>query len=75
MLRILDVTLQTRSTTHTGVRRFGVRGLNVQNLVQKSVTKKRRIRLYDSSFSEIRRILEWQFLKRGKLVLTVPAYS
>jgi len=31
--------------------------LNVQGLIQKGVTKKRRLRLYDSSFSEIRRVL------------------
>ena len=43
--------------------------LNVQGLIQKGVTKKRRLRLHDSSFSEIRRILEWEFAKRGKLVL------
>jgi Transposase and inactivated derivatives len=49
--------------------------LDVRNLVQKSVTKRRRMRLYDSSFSELRRILEWEFLKRGKQVLPVPAYN
>jgi transposase, IS605 OrfB family, central region len=48
--------------------------LNVQDLVQNG-TKKRRMRLYDSSFSELRRILEWQFVKRGKQVLPVPAYN
>ncbi|PSO02015.1 hypothetical protein B9Q04_11695 [Candidatus Marsarchaeota G2 archaeon BE_D] len=31
--------------------------LDVRGLVQKGVTKKRRMRLYDSSFSELRRIL------------------
>ncbi|PSN86292.1 hypothetical protein B9Q02_03085 [Candidatus Marsarchaeota G1 archaeon BE_D] len=31
--------------------------------------------MYDSSFSEIRRILEWGFVKRGNLVLPVPAYN
>jgi len=49
--------------------------LNAQGLIQKGVTKKRRLRLYDSSFSEIRRILEWEFLKRGKTVLAVSAYN
>jgi putative transposase len=49
--------------------------LNVQGLVQKGETKKRRLRLYDSSFSELRRILEWEFVKRGKLVLPVPAFN
>jgi putative transposase len=49
--------------------------LNVEGLVQKGETKKRRLRLHDSSFSELRRILEWEFLKRGKLVLPVPAYN
>jgi len=49
--------------------------LNVEGLVQKGETKKRRMRLYDSSFSELKRILEWQFLKRGKLALTVPSYN
>jgi putative transposase len=49
--------------------------LNVQGLIQKGVTKKRRLRLHDSSFSEIRRILEWEFVKRGKLALPVPSYN
>ena len=49
--------------------------LNVQSLIQKGETKKRRMRLYDSSFSELRRILEWEFLKRGKTVLAVSAYN
>ena len=50
--------------------------LDVQDLIQKSENKKRRrLRLYDSSFSELRAVLEWQFLKRGKLVLPVPAYN
>jgi putative transposase len=50
--------------------------LNVEGLVQKGETKKRRrLRLHDSSFSELKRILEWQFLKRGKLALTVPSYN
>jgi putative transposase len=49
--------------------------LNVQGLIQKGETRKRRLRLYDSSFSEIRRILEWEFVKRGKLALPVPSYN
>jgi len=49
--------------------------LDVQGLIQKGVTRTRRMRLYDSSFSEIRALLEWQFVKRGKLVLPVPAYN
>jgi putative transposase len=49
--------------------------LDVQGLIQKGETWKRRLRLYDSSFSELRRILEWEFVKRGKLVLPVPAYN
>jgi len=49
--------------------------LNVQGLIQKGVTKSRRLRLYDSSFSELRAVLEWEFLKRGKLVLPVPAFN
>jgi Transposase and inactivated derivatives len=50
--------------------------LNVQDLIQKSENKKRRrLRLYDFSFSEIRAVLEWEFRKRGKLVLPVPAYN
>jgi len=48
--------------------------LNVQDLIQNG-TKKRRLRLYDSSFSELRAVLEWQFRKRGKLVLPVPSYN
>ena len=49
--------------------------LNTQGLIQKGVTKRRRLRLHDSAFSELRRILEWQFLKRGKTVLAVSAYN
>jgi len=49
--------------------------LNVRGLVQKGETGKRRLRLYDSSFSELRAVLEWEFRKRGKLVLPVPAYD
>ena len=49
--------------------------LDVRNLVQKGETKKRRLRLHDSSFSELRAVLEWGFRKRGKLVLPVPAYN
>ena len=49
--------------------------LNVQGLIQRGVTRTRRMRLYDSSFSEIRTLLEWEFRKRGKLVLPVPAYN
>ena len=49
--------------------------LNTQGLIQKGVTKRRRLRLHDSAFSEIRRILEWQFVKRGKTVLAVSAYN
>jgi len=33
------------------------------------------MRLYDSSFSELRAVLEWEFRKREKLVLPVPAYN
>jgi len=49
--------------------------LDVQGLIQKGVTRTRRMRLYDSSFSEIRTLLEWEFRKRGKLVSPVPAYN
>jgi putative transposase len=49
--------------------------LNVQDLIQRGETKKRRMRLYDSSFSELRVMLEWQFRKRGKLVLPVLAFN
>ena len=49
--------------------------LDVRNLVQKGETKKRRLRLHDSSFSELRAVLEWEFRKRGKLVLPVPAFN
>jgi len=49
--------------------------LNTQGLIQKGVTKRRRLRLHDSAFSEIRRILEWEFVKRGKTVLAVSAYN
>ena len=49
--------------------------LNVQGLIQKGVTRTRRMRLYDSSFSELRAVLEWEFRKREKLVLPVPAYN
>ena len=49
--------------------------LNVQGLIQRGVTGKRRMRLYDSSFSELRAVLEWEFRKREKLVLPVPSYN
>jgi len=49
--------------------------LNIEGLIQKGETKKRRLRLYDSTFSELRRILEWGFRKLGKTVLAVPAYN
>jgi putative transposase len=49
--------------------------LNVQGLIQRGETKKRRMRLYDSSFSELRAVLEWEFVKRGKLVLPVSAFN
>ena len=49
--------------------------LNTQGLIQKGVTRTRRMRLYDSSFSELRAVLEWEFRKREKLVLPVPAYN
>jgi putative transposase len=50
--------------------------LGVRNLVQKGETKKRRrLRLHDSSFSELRAVLEWEFRKRGKQVLPVPSYN
>ncbi|PSN96597.1 hypothetical protein B9Q06_00105 [Candidatus Marsarchaeota G2 archaeon ECH_B_2] len=49
--------------------------LDAQGLIQRGETKKRRMRFYDSSISELRRILEWEFQKRGKIVLAVPAYN
>jgi len=49
--------------------------LNVEGLIGKGETKKRRLRLHDCAFSELRGILEWQFQKRGKTVLAVPAYN
>jgi len=49
--------------------------LNVQGLIQKGVTRTRRMRLYDSSFSELRRCMEWVFQKQGKTVLAVSAYN
>jgi len=48
--------------------------LNVKGLIQNG-TKKRRLRLHDSSFSELRAVLEWEFRKRGKLVSPVPSYN
>ncbi|PSN83807.1 hypothetical protein B9Q11_01055 [Candidatus Marsarchaeota G2 archaeon ECH_B_SAG-F08] len=47
--------------------------LNVQDLIQSGTNKRRR--LYDSSFSELRAVLEWQFFKRGKTVLALPAHN
>jgi len=49
--------------------------LNVQDLIRNGTKKRRRLRLYDSSFSELRAVLEWEFRKREKLVLPVPAYN
>ena len=48
--------------------------LNIKGLIQ-SGTRKRRLRLYDSSFSELRAVLEWQFAKLGKTVLAVSSYN
>ena len=48
--------------------------LNVEGLIRNG-TKKRRLRLHDSSFSELRAVLEWEFRKREKLVLPVPSYN
>jgi len=49
--------------------------LDTEGLIQKGVTRTRRMRLYDSSFSELRRCLEWVFQKQGKTVLAVSAYN
>jgi len=49
--------------------------LNVVGLIQRGETRKRRMRLYDSAFSELRRILGWQFQRHGKTVLAVPSYN
>lgn len=49
--------------------------LNVVSLIRKGETRKRRMRLHDSAFSELRRVLEWEFVKQGKTVLFVPAYN
>ncbi len=49
--------------------------LDVEGLIQKGETGMRRLRLHDSAFSELRRILEWQFRKQGRGVLAVPAYN
>ena len=49
--------------------------LDVQGLIQRGVTRTRRMRLHDSSFSELRRCMEWVFQKRGKTVLAVSAYN
>ena len=48
--------------------------LNIKGLIQ-SGTRKRRLRLHDSSFSELRAVLEWQFAKLGKTVLAVSSYN
>jgi len=47
--------------------------LDTEGLIQKGVTRTRRMRLYDSSFSELRRCLEWVFQKQAKTVLAVSA--
>lgn len=47
--------------------------LDVEGLVQRGETGTRRRRLYDSTFSELRRCLEWLFLRRGRAVLAFPA--
>ncbi len=46
--------------------------LNVLGLIRNGETKKRRLRLHDSVFSELRRMLEWEFRRRGR---AVPAYN
>jgi putative transposase len=48
--------------------------LSVVGLIRRGETR-RRLRLHDSSFSELRRILEWEFKKRGNAVLAVQAYN
>jgi putative transposase len=52
---------------------FVLEDLNVGGLIQEGETRKRRLRLDDSSFSELKRILEWAFEMGGKLVLPVPS--
>jgi len=49
--------------------------LNVEGLIRRGETGKRRLRLHDCAFSELRRALEWEFEKRGKAVLGVPSYD
>jgi len=49
--------------------------LDVEGLIRRGETRRRRIRLHDSSFSELRRVLEWEFVKQGRAVLAVPAYN
>ncbi len=46
--------------------------LNVESLIQKGETRKRRMRLHDSAFSELRGCLEWGFVKRGKSCSLYP---
>jgi len=50
--------------------------LDTQHLIQVGEQSGvRRLRLYDSAFSELRVCLEWVFQERGKTVLAVRAYS
>jgi len=40
--------------------------LDVEGLIRKGETGKRRLRLHDSAFSELRRVLEWEFVEQGE---------
>ena len=49
--------------------------LDVKGLIRRGEAGMRRLRLHDSAFSELRRILEWEFVKQGRAVLAVPSYN
>jgi hypothetical protein len=40
--------------------------LDVRGLIWRGETRKRMVQLYGYLFSELRRVLEWEFEKRGK---------
>ena len=71
-LRILGATLQARGFAHTGVRCASARGFGCPRLNSKWNQKEEASTL---RLLVLGAVLEWEFRKRGKLVLPVPAYN
>ena len=71
MIFSLSSVFSCRGVRPLGARGFKRPGLNPEGRNQKEEVDEA-VRLL---FSELRRILEWEFVKRGKLVLPVPAHN